>query len=98
MLYRVTLYTPDQYERCYNATTTQIVGTRRAAELAAKSILAPYASSETVYSARVTRKPYVTVEATFKIGRDLRASIGKVAEYEPAVHIVPSVGDLGWTP
>ena len=60
MLYRITLYTPDPSQPCYNATRSEIVGTPRVADLRATEWLPP--AFETDYSARVTRQPFVKVE------------------------------------
>jgi hypothetical protein len=98
MLYEVALYEPNPYERCHEATRRFTVGSLRAAELAAESILKPHKRYETDYSARTTRYPWVDITALTKV-RGTRLTHHKQATtIEPELHYVPSVGDLGWTP
>jgi hypothetical protein len=99
MLYRVTTYTPNPYEPCHEATDSRLVGTRRAAELAAKSILRPHARYETDYSARTTRYPYCTVRPVAKVymGPDqgnLNLVGSEIDRIEPTLTYVRSVGDM----
>jgi hypothetical protein len=50
MLYEVALYEPNPYECCHEVTRRFTVGSLRAAELAAESLLKPHAHSETWYT------------------------------------------------
>jgi hypothetical protein len=89
MLYEVALYEPNPYERCHEVTRRFTVGSLRAAELAAESLLKPHTRYETDYSARVNRHPYVTSQPK---GSEWQARV----TYEPELHYVPSVGELGY--
>lgn len=91
MLYEVALYEPNPYERCHEVTRRFTVGSLKAAELAAESLLKPHKRYETTYSVRTTRYPWVTINA-------LESDTVKrwIKEVEPSLTIVPSVGELGY--
>lgn len=100
MLYQVTHWTPMKHERGLEVTGQWIVGSRRQAELEAKLLLPP--ASETTYSARWGRHPFIEVTPVKRFcpmagGREYRA-VGKPVCFETPIVYVPSVGDLGWTP
>lgn len=92
MLYKVTLWTPLKHEPGWeNIGLTHIVGTEKAAKALASNWLAPYKRYETWYSRR-NRTAFVELKKVVK---------GAVVEkftIEPVTVIVPSVGELGWTP
>lgn len=102
MLYRATYHgphTPDghPYE-------TRILPTLRAVELWAQSLLSGVHVTTTrdCYHRDVGRAPSVTYRQVtrFKgaIGSVLAPCSGKRGEILPPITIVPSVGELGWTP
>lgn len=93
MLYRVMLFVPNPKEGGWSLARETIVGTVRAAELQSQSWLIPEFESD--YGARVRRFPFVSV---YKKRDGLPSKTDKVASFETPIHIVPSVGDLGWTP
>lgn len=94
MLYRVTLNTPDQYQPCWNAEKTAIVGSLKAARLLAAEWLAPHTRWESDYSARVKRAADCTVQ---EIGNSEGGPLGGHREtIEATTHIVPSCGDVGY--
>ena len=75
----------------WEVTETRRVGTLRAAELCAESML----------------RPHRVVTTQYNVGRDMgRAPFCRIApmgkrgerDIEPECVIVPSVGELGWTP
>lgn len=97
MLYRVTVYKPARGERYFYPADSRVVGNLKVAKLVAREALKPYAAQETTYSARVTRRPYVQIHKV-PFGANHPFGGGKVATVEAPVTIVPSVGDLGYTP
>lgn len=97
MLYRVTLFKPHTHERCCLAVDSHVVGTLPAARLVASAMLKPLARRETNYSSRVTRAPYVQI-TTCPFGTKSPLGGSQVESVEAPLMIVPSVGDLGWTP
>lgn len=110
MLYRVTLNTPDQYQPCWNAEKTAIVGSLKAARLLAAEWLAPHARWESAYGARVSRAADCTIRSVekFRPAKWLKENVPSVNNLtyvdslsyretiEATAHIVPSVGDLGY--
>jgi hypothetical protein len=88
MLYEVALYEPNPYERCHEVTRRFTVGSLRAAELAAESLLKPHARYETHYTAQRNRHPWVWI-AVQGAERPLKT-------VDPSLTIVPSVGELGY--
>ncbi len=99
MLYRITLYTPDPHQPCYNAVRREIVGTPRAADLRAAEWLPP--AHETDYSARVTRHPFVRVQPVrrFRSAAMARAELRAVGPHrniETPIVYVPSIGERGY--
>jgi hypothetical protein len=88
MLYEVALYEPNPYERCHEVTRRFTVGSLRAAELAAESLLKPHARYETYHTARTTRYPWIQINV-----KGERKTLKCV---EPKLHYVPSVGELGY--
>jgi hypothetical protein len=88
MLYEVALYEPNPYERCHEVTRRFTVGSLRAAELAAESLLKPHTRYETTYSARVNRYPWVWIA--------VKGSERPLKTVDPELHYVPSVGELGY--
>ena len=96
MLYEVALYEPNPYERCHEVTRRFTVGSLRAAELAAESLLKPHAHSETCHSFKSARTPWVDVTKVSKYaGRKFR-HLRPVKTVDPQCTIVPSVGELGY--
>lgn len=102
MLYRVTIFRPNPYERSYDAAESWIVGTRRAAELTARAKLPD--AYETDYSAQVARLPYAEV-TPWKKGLRFGLTWKQFGAWSPPkvtietnVHYVPSVGELGYAP
>jgi hypothetical protein len=91
MLYEVALYEPNPYERCHEVTRRFTVGSMRAAELAAESLLKPHTRYETTYSARVNRYPWVYISPITKNKVHMGAKC-----IEPQLNYVPSVGELGY--
>jgi hypothetical protein len=91
MLFRVKLYTANRYEPSHDLTDTRVVGTVRAAELCAEALLAPHRVHTTrdCYHRDVGRAAYVTVTDRDGIIRHMA---------DAPVTIVPSVGELGYTP
>jgi hypothetical protein len=87
--YIVTLFTPDPHAPAWNAAQSDATRTLSGAERVADTMLEPHARAETSYSARANRGAYVNIETA--AGRVVRT-------IEAPVRIVPSVGDLGWTP
>jgi hypothetical protein len=87
VIYEVSLYEPNPYERCHEVTRRFTVGSLRAAELAAESLLKPHAHSETWHSFKSARTPYISI-----VSRDLKC----VKTVDPTCTIVPSVGELGY--
>ncbi len=106
MLYQITFYTPNPYDRCHDATRQHIVGSLPAARKLAASLLKPHARFETTYSAQTTRAPYVEItkacrfisDHMFRQGqpKEYRAMVGTIETVEPTLTYVPSVGDLGY--
>jgi hypothetical protein len=96
MLYEVALYEPNPYERCHDVTRRFTVGSLRAAELAAESLLKPHAHDETWHSFRSARVPWVDISAYAKVPRSKDYSLITVKTVDPKCTIVPSVGELGY--
>jgi hypothetical protein len=91
MLYEVALYEPNPYERCREVTRRFTVGSLRAAELAAESLLKPHAHSETWHSFKSARTPYISI-----VSRKKNGDLKRVKDVDPKCTIVPSVGELGY--
>jgi len=92
MLYRVTIYRPSQYERCFEARESWTCGNLKTAKLSAQFALP--ASNETYYSAKVNRLPYAEITESGP-----KLTTGKPVDcVETPIHYVPSVGELGYTP
>jgi hypothetical protein len=91
MIYEVALYEPNPYERCHEVTRRFTVGSLRAAELAAESLLKPYAHSETWHSFKSARTPWVDISTRTK--GDISSPVKTI---DPKCTIVPSVGELGY--
>lgn len=99
MLYQVIHWGPSKTDRVYDRVQSQVVGTKKAAKALAESWLPPV--YETLYSSRVTRLPYVQVYEVSGTERDRegRRIRGKsIAVYDTPIRLVPSVGELGYTP
>lgn len=101
MLYRITLWVPEKFDRALTPVKSEIVSTRRAAELTAKGWLPT--AYETSYSARTTRQPCVYVQAVkrVKVGPGQPSqyvTLGRSYSIETPIHYVPSVGELGYSP
>jgi hypothetical protein len=88
MLYEVALYEPNTYERCHDVTRRFTVGSLRAAELAAESLLKPHAHSETWHSFKSARVPWIDI--------NVKGSGKVIKSVDPKCTIVPSVGELGY--
>lgn len=86
--YLVEFWTPSKTERCWNLTRVERRRTFARAIARGEAMLAKHRSQETDYSARLTRLPGVSIRRNGK----------EVAFVECPIDIVPSVGDLGWTP
>ncbi len=102
-LYQVTLYMPNPFERCSDATQTRIVGTIKRARSLAKEWLAPHTRYETDYSARVSRYADCTIRSverfTGRPGENEYRPVGGYREnVEPTLHYVPSCSDTGIWP
>lgn len=98
MLYRVTMFTPAKNERFHTAVSSHVVGTLRAARLAARDLLRPHRRFETTYSARAnTRYPYCRISLV-PYGAACPFEGKRIESVEPELTYVPSVGDLGVTP
>lgn len=102
MIYRVTLYAPDPYEPGWKFQRSWLVGTERAAELSALAALGTVFDSKHGY--RVNRRAFCAVGPTvaetpgFRIAGANRRTDGHLYDIDQPVIIVPSVGELGWTP
>lgn len=92
MLYEVVLFESDPYERGHRGTETRKVGSLRAAELLSESLLRsrPVVTTDGCYHRDVARGAWC---GTFAPGKHR-----PVQTIDAPVHIVPSVGDLGWSP
>jgi hypothetical protein len=98
MLYRVTVFKPARNERHLVASDSHVVGSLRAARLAARALLKPHARRETTYSARTnTRFPHVSI-CSVPFGAKCAFQGKQIESVEPELTYVPSVGDLGYTP
>jgi hypothetical protein len=89
VLYRVTIFRPSQYERCFEAKEHWTCGNVKTAKLSALEKLP--VSNETYYSAKVSRLPYAVI--TKAKGKAEQGTF-----IDTPVNYVPSVGDLGYTP
>jgi hypothetical protein len=85
---KATLWARDKYEPAFNAIDTRRIGTERAVELWAASALAPIVTTRDCYHRDVASAPWI----------DLVRTDGTTRTISPEVIIVPSVGELGWTP
>lgn len=97
MLYRVTVYKPQPRDRGYVAIDSEVTSCRWSARRAAARLLRPFARAETNYSSRVTRGAFAEVHSV-PFGANSPFQGPRVETIEASVTIVPSVGDLGWTP
>ena len=103
MMYRCTLWLPASERRGLDRQPgAVVVGTLESAKAWAAAMLEPYRTSETDYSARRNWPAEVEVRVvrpalppphhhTQRVG-------AVVARIQAEVDIVPSVGELGWTP
>lgn len=104
MLYRVTVYRPNPYERCFEAKESWIVGNLKVAKLTALEKLPT--AYETVYMADLKRFPYAEIAPVkrfaSKVSKVRRgsemAATGQSICIDTPICYVPSVGDLGYTP
>lgn len=88
MLYRITLYVPSKFDRCFDAVNSFTVGTKRAVELEAAKLLP--VSYQTPHSARYARLPYMKVTNA--------KTHERVAIIDTPIRYVLSCGDLGYAP
>ncbi len=87
----------NDYERCLQSGETRRFGTRRAAELWAASVIKPVVTTNDCYWRDVGRAESVGLEVIVPLSRRVNA-YERVGTIEAEVVIVPSVGELGWTP
>lgn len=101
MLYRATYHSGrDAYGQ------TRILPTLRAVELWAESLLSGVHITTTrdCYHRDVARAPSVTYQSVIRWrgmhspAAELRETLRAKGEILPSISIVPSVGELGWTP
>lgn len=101
MLYQATHWARSKYEPALEIKESRIFGTRRAAELWARSVLEPVVTTRDCYHRDVGRADSVDVAPVVHF----RNAIMPAKEYrqcgckwtiEPDVCIVPSVGELGY--
>ena len=91
-------------ERCLEAGETRRFGTRKAAEMWAASALPPVVTTNDCYWRDVGRAESVECTKRYRgkrpsnKGRFWRNSYMSLPTINAAIHIVPSVGELGWTP
>jgi hypothetical protein len=92
--YEVLLFVWDGSERCHSVTDRRIVGGKRAGELCARHLLRSHTVVTTngCYHRDTRHAAFVLVSEP---GKPLTKP---VASYDAPVDIVPSVGELGWTP
>lgn len=103
MLYQATHWTRSKYESALQVNETRIFGSKRAAELWARSVLEPVVTTRGNYHRDIGRADSVDVSPLPPKAYTLRQRCGvwarnRTVTIEPEVHIVPSVGELGWTP
>lgn len=110
MIYRVILYTPKTDGRGWEVNGSWFVGNERVAELTALARLGT--AFESAYGYKVNRRPFCEVRAAKPAMTRTRyepasewttfphRSRGPHWRFtvEQPVRIVPSVGELGWTP
>jgi hypothetical protein len=101
MLYSVTYWDKCTYEPGWYDTKRHIVGSKKEAEALANEWLG--VANESLYGSRVNRRPFVSVSKCVRLrekGSGVRwyQDFNKVCDIEQPVNIVPSVGDLGYTP
>lgn len=93
-MYRASHYAGDRGTQFIES---RVFGTERAAELWAASILPTTVTTNDCYHRDVGRAPSVRLETD--IGRAADNLRGSFVRYiEAPVRIVPSVGELGWSP
>lgn len=96
----------SEYERCLVAGETRRFGTRRAAEMWARSVIEPVVTTNDCYWRDVGRASSVELTECrasklgygFTRGRCRNFTAVAAGTVEAEVIIVPSVGELGWTP
>jgi hypothetical protein len=91
-MYRATIYARSQYNPCFEAGESRIFGTQRAAELWAASVLPTTVTTCDCYHRDVARAPSVRLA---RLGENGESKI-LVRYIEAPVHVVPSVGELGY--
>ncbi len=102
MLYMCKLYKHVYGEGYQLQEPVTIVGTKRAAELYAESVLP--VQSETRYRETWKRHPWVTVHQVFEEHGIKKTRSGnyiqqdRITTHETPINIVLSVGEQGWTP
>ena len=90
-MYRYQLYTPDPYEPCWNATgPVYLDGSLENVKRHVARMLPKEYDSE--YGARRGRRAYVRLEKRNGSQWEWHCT------FDNEVVIVPSVGELGWTP
>lgn len=101
-----THYVRSPYERCLEAGETRRFGTRAAAVAWARSVLPPIVTTNDCYWRDVGRGESVELSTErpsrlgygFTRGRCRAKSTTPAGTVEARVVLVPSVGELGWTP
>lgn len=101
MLYRVSYWEPDPYAPGYNLVRSWIEGSRKTASVSIGDVLPPVFESS--YGSRVNRRPFVQLSPVrrFRSWNMAKAELrecGPTETIEQPVIIVPSVGELGYTP
>lgn len=98
-------WTRSKFEPAFQVKETRIFGSKRAAELWARSVLEPVVTTRDNYHRDVGRADSVDVTPVVHFMSEHMYRLGLPKEYrqcgqkhtiEPDVHIVPSVGELGY--
>jgi hypothetical protein len=105
-LISATHWARDPYEPGLFARETRTFGTLTAARAWATTVVAPIVTTNDIYWRDVARGDHVEFTRTrrsrlsygFTRGRMLRHTHAPAGRYDSPVHLVPSVGELGWTP
>lgn len=111
MLYQATHWARSKFEPALEVKERRIFGTKRAAELWARSVLEPVVTTRDNYHRDVGRADSVDVipiipfrvqyvglfaSRTYKFEAKEYRQCGRKWTIEPEVHMVPSVGELGY--
>jgi hypothetical protein len=98
-----THWAKDPYEPGFFARETRTFGTLRAATMWAESVVPPIVTTNGTYwrdTARGEHVDFTRIERAKNRsnGRWWRARMSPAGSYDAPVRLVPSVGELGWTP